>query len=110
VTTELSAAEQRYLTAACSASPLYAFCPRAVGRLAAFADRDTDVIVSTLSRAGMMDANDRHARLTERGRSAARAVSQPRPVRHAQTRIMLVLMGLSLTAVVAGVVAWVALA
>jgi hypothetical protein len=69
---ELSTLERRYLAAACSASPLYAFRSRVVGRLASFADDETDVIVSSLSRAGMLETNsNRHAWLTELGRCAA---------------------------------------
>ena len=80
---ELTAAEQRYLAAACSASPLYAFRPRAIGRLASFADGDTDVIVSSLRRAGLIELDsDRHARLTEHGRGTARGLSAP-PARRA---------------------------
>jgi hypothetical protein len=72
----LSTAELRYLTAACSASPLYAFRPRAMGRLASFADGDTDVIVSSLRRAGLIEMDsDRHARLTELGRGTARGLA-----------------------------------
>jgi hypothetical protein len=102
---ELSAPERRYLMAACSTSPQYAFRPRAVGRLASFADADTDVIVSSLSRAGMVDTDgNRHARLTEVGRSAARgfATKPDQPV-HARNTFRVV--GLALLAVVAIAVA-----
>ena len=69
----LSAPERRYLLAACVASPLYAFRARAVGRLASFADGDTDAIVSALARAGLVQTSmERNAQLTEHGRAAAR--------------------------------------
>jgi len=64
---EFSAPARRYLAAACSASPVYAFRPRVIGRLASFADSDTDAIVASLRRAGMVETDsDCHARLTER--------------------------------------------
>lgn len=102
---ELSAPERRYLTAACSASPLYAFRPRVVGRLASFADGDTDVIVSSLCGAGMVEMDsDRHARLTERGRSAARGFAATLGQRW-HGRNTLTVVGLALAAVVAIVAA-----
>src|SRR5688572_24562436 len=102
---ELSPPERRYLTAACSASPLYAFRPRIIGRLASFADGDTDVIVSSLRRAGMVETDgDRHARLTEQGRTAARGFAQG-PGRRAHGRHTLRVAGLALGAVAAIVVA-----
>jgi hypothetical protein len=101
---ELSASERRYLAAACSASPLYAFRPRVIGQLASFADGDTDVIVASLRRAGMVETDrESHARLTDRGRSAARGLavmSGP----HGQRSGTLVAAGLALCAVVAIVV------
>ena len=73
MTAELSAPERRYLLAACAASPLYAFRPRADGRLASFADGDTDAIVFALARAGMVETSmGWNAQLTELGRAAAR--------------------------------------
>ena len=101
---ELSASELHYLAAACNASPLYAFRPRIIGRLASFADGDTDVIVASLRRAGMVETDrESHARLTDRGRSAARglaAMSGPR----AQRSGTWVAAGLALCAVLAIVV------
>ena len=101
---ELSAPERRYLTAACSASPLYAFRARVIGRLASFADGDTDLIVASLRRAEMVETDsESHARLTDRGRSAVRgfaATSDPR----VQGLATLVVAGLVLCAVIAIVV------
>ena len=102
---ELSAPERRYLTAAYSASPQYAFRPRVIGRLASFADGDTDVTVASLRRGGMVETDsDCLARLTDRGRSAARGFggTQDRGVHGRNT---LTVVGLALGAVIAIVVA-----
>lgn len=106
---ELSTPERRYLTAACSASPLYAFRPRVVGRVASFADGDTDKIISSLRRAGMVQLDsDRNARLTEEGRTAARG-SAEKPDRRVRGRHTLMMAGVALAAVVAIVAAGVLL-
>ena len=90
------------LTAACSASPLYAFRPRVVGRLASFDDGDTDVIVAALRRAGMVETDeDRHARLTDRGRTAARGLAPTPPPPRVPGRNMLVVAGCALCALIA---------
>ena len=103
---ELSAPERRYLAAACSASPQYAFRPRVIGRLASFADGDTDVTIASLRRAGMVETDsDCLARLTDRGRSAARGFrGTPDRGVHGRRKTLTVV-GLALGAVIAIVVA-----
>src|SRR5687768_17418774 len=89
---DLSAPERRYLLAACAASPLYAFRTRVVGQRASFADVETDVIVRSLSRAGMIETTgNRDVRLTEDGRSAARGfAAKLNPAGRRRTTVLLV--------------------
>ena len=104
---ELSAPQQRYLIAACSASPMYAFRARVVGRLASFADSDTDIIVASLRHAGLIEMDsDRHARLTEQGRDVVRGLTvTPGPAAPERKFNTLTVAGAALAAVIVIVVA-----
>ena len=98
---DLSAPERRYLLAACTASPQYAFRPRVVGQRASFADVDIDVIVGSLSRAGLIETiGECDVRLTEHGRSAARGfTAEPDPAAPRRKTVLLVALALGIMVV-----------